>query len=73
MAFNLDNYNKIEGCANNYNKDNFSTCFFVNEDESKICSACKHFEYRDGIATCNLITGVFESETANDFNSTLME
>ena len=69
----LENYQKVDGCANGYTKDSFNTSFFVNEDESKVCSKCGHFSYNNGIATCDLITGVFESETADDFNSTMME
>ena len=73
MSFNVDNFKIVPGCDNGYTKDNFLTSFFVNEHESEICSKCNHFTYKNGIATCNLITGITESEKFEDFNSTIME
>jgi len=73
MAWNIENYQKINGCPNVYTKNNFAFSFYVNEDESKVCSKCGHFTYTNGIASCDLITGVFESENGDDNNSTITE
>jgi hypothetical protein len=49
---------KITDCPNGYTKDNFATNFFVNDKELEVCSHCNHFCYKDGIATCDHITGI---------------
>lgn len=52
-------------CPNGYNKTTFTSNFFVNETESKVCDTCKNFYYSNGIATCKLYTDININESSN--------